>query len=188
MIHELQFKFSKLLELHSLRTSSRSNESVCSISKWCRKSLRIQSPSAWASIRTACIPLVQPIPKSMQASQILAQLILWATSATTGAFTWHVSIIHILPCLHMDSFTSQTNTNWYAITLLSQYPVCHPSLPLGPYIPSLGNSSEKALTTPPTSVSVTLFQHYNFLTSSPTLTEGLSKAVTAAVLEHCFGN
>ena len=72
----------------------------------------------------------------MQASQILTQLILWATSSTNGAFTWHVSVIHILSCLHMDSFTSQTNTNWFAITLLSQYPVYHPSLPLGPYIPS----------------------------------------------------
>jgi len=87
-------------------------------------------------IRTACIPLVQPIPKSMQASRILTQLIVWATSSTNGAFTWHVSVIHILSCPHMDSFTSQTNTNWFAITLLSQYPVCHPSLPLGPYIPS----------------------------------------------------
>ena len=100
----------------------------------------------------------------------------------------HLSIIHILPCLHMDSFTSQTNTNWFAITLLSEYPVCHPSLPLVPYILSLGNSSEKALTTPPTSVSVTLFIQDNFLTSSPTLTEGQSKAVTTAVLEWCFEN
>lgn len=52
------------------------------------------SQGPWPWWHKACIPLVHPILKSMLASHTFAQLTLWATTATNGAFALHLSTIH----------------------------------------------------------------------------------------------